>query len=155
MQEDQMQATRDLLESAGVKPEKSMSQTGVIVDEVLRTPEMVALDEEDANDEEDEEESNQDLEEDDQDDDDQSDEDRNDDKDESNDEFEDEPAQKEQQQPATSLVQKGKDKYAGHLHETDMRVDPPLLEEGKKSIAEAEKVLEEQKTTYDKFKKVA
>ena len=43
----------------------------------------------------------------------------------------------------------------GHLHETDIRVDPPLLEAGKKSIAEADKQLEEAKADYDVKKKKA
>lgn len=47
-------------------------------------------------------------------------------------------------------ARKGKD---AHLHETDMRVDPPLLDDGKKSIAEAEKSLEDAKEDYDKKKK--
>lgn len=61
-----------------------------------------------------------------------------------------------EQVPVQNLAQKsyGK-KYDGHLHETDMRVDPPLLEDGKKSIAQAEKTLEEQKEDYDKKKKFA
>jgi hypothetical protein len=57
--------------------------------------------------------------------------------------------------PAQTLVQKGKGKFDGHLHETDMRVDPPLTDEGKKSIAAAEKALEESKTDYDKKKATA
>lgn len=43
-------------------------------------------------------------------------------------------------------------KPSGHLHKTAIRVDPPLLEEGKKSIKEAEKVLDEAKGEYDKLK---
>jgi hypothetical protein len=43
-----------------------------------------------------------------------------------------------------------KDRYSGHLHATTIRVDPPLLDEGKKSIAAAEKELEECKVDYDK-----
>jgi len=46
-------------------------------------------------------------------------------------------------------------KFDGHLHETDMRVNPPLLDDGKKSISAAEKVLEEQKADYDGKKKAA
>jgi len=52
---------------------------------------------------------------------------------------------------AQAMAKKGD----AHLHETDMRVDPPLLDEGKRSIAAAEKELEERKTEYDKFKKFA
>lgn len=59
---------------------------------------------------------------------------------------------KEESNIPQNLAQKGN---GGHLHETDMRVDPPLLDEGKKSIAEAEKVLEETKADYDKKKKIA
>lgn len=40
-------------------------------------------------------------------------------------------------------------KFDGHLHETDMRVNPPLTDEGKKSISVAEKTLEEAKASYD------
>ena len=43
-------------------------------------------------------------------------------------------------------------KFDGHLHETDMRVNPPLTDEGKKSISVAEKTLEEAKADYDKKK---
>lgn len=154
-----------------------MAQTGFIVDELIANPDLVEVGDEDVNDEEDEDESNQDWEEEEHDDDEQDSEDEDKDDDEkwddaSDDDDEDDdkqPAEKaeepeeaegqpqpqpQQQQPATSLVQKGK-KGSGHLHETDMRVDPPLLEEGKKSIAEAEKVLEEQKAQYDKFKHIA
>jgi len=53
------------------------------------------------------------------------------------------------QAKSLAQVKKGKSKFDGHLHETDMRVDPPLTDEGKKSIALAEKQLEEAKKDYD------
>ena len=49
------------------------------------------------------------------------------------------------------LVQKDQ----GHLHKTSIRVDPPLTADGKKSIEEAEKVLDESKKEYDKLKNKA
>ena len=62
--------------------------------------------------------------------------------------------QNQQQAQAQAELEKNKNKnkFSGHLHETDMRVDPPLTDEGKKSIKEAEKVLEEAKVDYDKKK---
>ena len=50
----------------------------------------------------------------------------------------------EENAAAQALAQK-----SGHLHETDIRVDPPLLPDGKKAIAEAEKDVEEAKKDYD------
>lgn len=46
-------------------------------------------------------------------------------------------------------------KPSGHLHKTSIRVDPPLTTDGKKSIEEAEKQLNEAKTDYDKLKEKA
>lgn len=52
---------------------------------------------------------------------------------------------------SASLAQKP----SGHLHKTSIRVDPPLTTDGKKSIEEAEKALNEAKTDYDKLKEKA
>jgi len=46
-------------------------------------------------------------------------------------------------------MQKPKDR--GHLHTTSIRVDPPLTNEGKKSIEEAEKALDDARQEYDKL----
>lgn len=55
------------------------------------------------------------------------------------------------EQKSASLAQKP----SGHLHKTSIRVDPPLTSDGKKSIEEAEKALNEAKTDYDKLKEKA
>jgi hypothetical protein len=69
----------------------------------------------------------------------------------------DEMSEMNEEAPAQPMLAQQKKSYGkkfdGHLHETDMRVDPPLLDDGKKSIAHAEKTLEEQKEDYDKKKK--
>jgi len=62
---------------------------------------------------------------------------------------EDYPATRRLGNQLKSLAQVRSLKSDGHLHETDMRVDPPLTDEGKKSIALAEKQLEEAKKDYD------
>lgn len=46
-------------------------------------------------------------------------------------------------------------KPSGHLHKTSIRVDPPLTADGKKSIKEAEKALEEAKREFDILKEKA
>lgn len=52
-----------------------------------------------------------------------------------------------------SLAQAGKP--SGHLHKTSIRVDPPLTSDGKKSIEEADKALNDAKKDYDKLKEKA
>jgi chromosome segregation ATPase len=46
-------------------------------------------------------------------------------------------------------------KPSGHLHKTSIRVDPPLTPDGKKSIEEADKQLDDAKKDYDKLKEKA
>ena len=53
---------------------------------------------------------------------------------------------------AQSTLQ-GPRKNDGHIHEPDIRVDPPLTEEGKKFIAQAEKDLDDVKKLYDEKKR--
>jgi len=60
-----------------------------------------------------------------------------------------------QQMQAQSTAQTDASKVDHHLHETSIRVDPPFSESSKKSIAEAEKALEDAKTSYDKMKATA
>jgi len=149
------------LVALGVKPEKAMFQTNnvLIIDEVIATPDLVEV-EEDIDDEE-EEQSEQDMEQEDQNQEAQEEESESENQ-EADDEEEQEQSgeednREEQQpmpQPVESLAQTQKG-GSGHLHETDMRVDPPLLDEGKRSIAAAEKELEERKAEYDKFKAIA
>jgi hypothetical protein len=57
----------------------------------------------------------------------------------------------EAENKSASLAQKP----SGHLHKTSIRVDPPLTKDGKKSIEEAEKALNDTKTDYDKLKEKA
>jgi len=54
----------------------------------------------------------------------------------------------EPQQPM-SLAEK---KPSTHLHKTSIRVDPPLTTDGKKSITESEKQLDDATKDYDKLK---
>lgn len=58
-------------------------------------------------------------------------------------------AQAQAQIQAQAQTQAQAGRHDAHLHETEMRVDPPLTAEGKKSIAEAEHALEEAKADYD------
>jgi hypothetical protein len=73
---------------------------------------------------------------------------------EADDEIDDQSAEQDETQ-SLAAFQSFAQKDSGHLHKTSIRVDPPLTPDGKLSIKEAQKALEEASVEYGKLKEKA